>query len=422
MIKKISVSAILFFAVIAASSATETAEFNIGYRGLTWVESLSDALPADKKNEVTSYLDNQFIKILTSSGLFVVSESSREDGKREENAYENYSLFPVITVFKQVESEISGYFFDCQVALTILNNSDTEVVAEVNTEAEVNPEADADLNTESDGRASEVFYLKHIGSGENSAVAMQKSLEGIVDQFEFLLIGFEQWSDSFKVIDIYQGAVIINSGKKGGLRKGDFLHSFDPWNSGKITGDFVVEKADGDISYARILKVKKYPKAGDSLRLDDFTGFAVNGYTDYFSGEEFSGITTGFSLVWWGGLYVFHPLAGFEYFSIKNINEAFIDMLIPYGGFKIVRHIGSMTLSSLITAGAGYVSDSDLYSTVYRGWQYKGGTVKASAERRFGNRFSLFAEAGYSYWYSGDVKELTDIAGFLAGGGVSVKF
>lgn len=81
-----------------------------------------------------------------------------------------------------------------------------------------------------------------------------------------------------------------------------------------------------------------------------------------------------------------------------------------------------MTLSSMITAGAGYVSDSDLYSTEYRGWQYKGGMVKASAERRFGNRFSLFAEAGYSYWYSDDVKELSDIAGFLAGGGVSVKF
>ncbi len=421
MIKKISVSAILFFAVIATASASETSEFNIGYRGLTWDESLSDALTADKKNEVTSYLNNQFIQILTSSGLFVVSESPQEEGKREEYASGNYSLFPVITVFKEVESEISGYFFDCQITLTVRNDSDTEVETEVNPEVEVPPEVNADLNTGSDGSASEVFYLKHIGSGKNSAIAMQKSLEGIVDQFEFLLIGFEQWSDSFRVIDIYQGAVIINSGKKRGLRKGDFLHSFD-YKSGKITGDFVVEKTDGDISYARILKVKKYPKAGDPLRLDDFIGFSVNGYTDYFSGGEFSGYTSGVSLLWSGGLYVFHPLAGFEYFSIKDINDAFIDILIPYGGFKIVRHIGAMTLSSLITAGAGYVSDSDLLGTEYRGWQYKGGTVKASVERRFGNRFSVFAEAGYSYWYSDDVRELTDIAGFLAGGGVSVKF
>ncbi|MDX9800984.1 MAG: hypothetical protein RBT69_06600 [Spirochaetia bacterium] len=428
--KKILASAILFFAVIVLSSASEPAGFNIAWRGLTWDASLSNVLPVDEKNKVISYLNNQFRQILASSGISDLSAASFSDDAASEASASafKYAILPVITVFRQIESEKSGTFFSCEIKLTIQHYSGEGAGAYLGPGAVAGEGAGADAGTDSIagtdaiGNRDRVFYLKHIGSGEDSGQAMQKSLEGIVDQFEFLLVEFEEWSDSFRVIDIYQGTVIINSGKNDGLCKGDFLHSFDPWQSGKVTGDFVVEKTDTDISYARILKVKQYPKAGDPLFRDDFIGFSLTVYTDYFSGEIFSGFISGADLLWRKGLYVFHPLAGLKFLDIKDENDASIAVLIPYAGFQIVRHIGSMTFSSMLSAGAGCVSDSSLYSGKYSGWQYKGGTVKAKAERRMGRRFSVFAEAGYSYWYSSDVTELPDIAGFLAGGGVSVKF
>lgn len=335
-----------------------------------------------------SFLDTRFLAILSSSEIFtVIPVSSPAAAFQGKEAESGISVKPVPVDFRLVESEKSGYFFKCALDVIV---SDSRL-----------PEEET------------VFKIEGLGSGESSVQALSSSLDSVVRQFEYLLVNFETWSERFRIIDIYRGTAVINTGKTSGIRKGDILHSYD-YQSGKITGSFVIERSEDDISFARVLEQKKKPLPGDPLYAERFRGGNLTGYGLYFSGERFSGCSAGLLLSWSGSLYVFNPVAGFEFLSVSEESGGSYELSIPYAGFKIVRHIGLFTLYSMITAGKGYIPGG--------GWDYTGGQVRAGLSRRTYSRFLFSAEAGYAYWHSKDVSDYPDIAGFLLGAGVTVKF
>ena len=378
MLKKPLLFTVLFMISVFLSPAeSDEGLFHIVYRSLTWNAVLTQDFPAGMKNTASDYLDENFVRVLSSSGIAILNDNAAGKELR-------YSFHPEAAEFEIIESQRSGYFFNFALDIAIENYSGSE--------------------------GEKAFRLKALGSGRSADEALINSMEMIVDQFSNLVTGFEEWSESVRIVDVYQGTVIINTGKKGGLRKGGFLYSKEN------RGSYVVEKTDDGIAFARMLNSAIKPDPGDLLEAYDRFGISADIFTDFFSGDRFSGTACGASLIWTRGLYVFHPEAGVEILKLSDGSGILSDfnLVIPYAGFRIVRHINSFTLSSGISAGAGFLSGE--------GMEYSGGKVRASIEKRIKNRFAVSIAAGYSYMFPENIADNPDISGFFIGGGLGIRF
>ena len=361
------------------------------------MEDLSEAdlfLLIEQNKNISSAINKNFIDILAVSGLFTITDFSdipKEEAEKNKKMFK-YSVCPEITEFEITESETSGLFLKIKIIFTIEDNNNTQ----------------------------EEIPVSAIGWGKNRRELIANTLKNIGNQFEYVIAAFEELADNFRIIDIYQGSIVINKGKNKNIKKGDFLYSYD-YATGKKTGTFVVDRTEWDLSYARILDTKKSPETEDPLKSYKYLGVLLTTYMDYFSGDFFSGNIYGGMIIWTRGLYTVNPILGLNIYDVIDIENKKVVVLAPYAGLRIVRYINSFSLSSIITFNRGYLLESEVDGMV-PGWEYFGGTVKLEIAKRFFKHFLIHAEGGYTGLISPDHENYKEITGFFFGAGIGLKF
>ena len=414
MIKNKFISAIFLLLTFYLYSAEQDREpVSVYYSGVKWeiqsiaqeVEQKTDlseiglsvlsTLLTEEKEKISSSINKSFIGMLTASGVFNISDYSNSPGIYAERLKKrhNYSVSPKITEFNITESEASGLFLKISIIITVENYID---------------------NTEKD------FSVSAIGWGRDISALITNSLSNVTSQLEYVITGFEELADNIRIKDIYQGSIVINGGKKQGIKTGDFLYSYD-YHTGKKTGTFVVDRSEQNISYARILDTKVMPTAGDPLKAYNYLGIMLEANYNYFTGEFFTGNSRGAMIIWTRGLYTVNPVFGINRYDLAHIDGPKIVLLNPYAGFRIVRYIKTFTISSVVTLGGGYVSESEIYGLPLD-WEYFGGTVKIEVSKRIVKHLFINLEGGYTGFLSSDYGSYPDITGFVIGGGIVFKF
>ena len=406
MIKKTLISIIfLFFTFYLYSAGQHEENFFVYYKDVAWAisqqkEELSNLSTEENKN-ISAHINKNFMNMLVASGFFkVVNPSDLPEAELEKvKETAGYSVSPEITEFEFTESATSGIFLKISIIFPV--------------------EKHRKKNEKS-------ITVSAIGWGKNRSEAITNSLNSIVNQFVYVMPLFDELAENFKISDIYQGTVIVNNGKNKGIKKGDFLYSYD-YQTGKKTGHFVVERTEEGLSYARILDTKVKPKMGDPLKSDNYIGILSETYADYFLGDEFSGIAAGSMILWTRGLYDFYPFVGVTRFSIVDIADAGNNKMVfitPYLGIRIVRYIKSFSFSADISFGAGFLTESEIPVISPTGWEwnYFGGTFKAEISKRIMKHLFIHVEAGYTVWFPYDYENYPNIAGFIVGGGIGLKF
>ena len=362
--------------------------------GLSEIDFI-DLLIEENKN-ISSSINKSFIDMLDASGIFNIFDYSEslpsESNVEQVKKMHRYSICPEITEFDITESETSGLFLKLTINFTIENYiNDTR----------------KDLS------------VSAIGWGKNRRGVIANSLDKIINQFEYVVAEFEELADSFRIVDIYQGSVIINKGKNRKIKKGDFLYSYD-YQTGKKTGNFVIERADQKLSYARILDTKVEPKTEDPLKSYNYIGILSETYVNSFSGNFFSGYLRGTKIIWTRWLYTVNPIFGLNRYELTSIDGEKIVLMTPYLGLRVVRYIKSFSFSTSFTFDRGYVSETEIARTT-SGWKYYGGTVKAEISKRIMKHFFIHAEGGFSGFFSPDYDYYPEITGFVFGGGIGLK-
>lgn len=378
--------------------------FSVSYNNISFFfddEDFDEAI-AEEAIITASDLNRRFIAIMSGTEINIIFSRGKQDIFSEipevsKTIEAQYLFSPYLRQFELLESERSGFFYTIEVVITVFKYSDD--------------------GGEYGSGEEEDFSLKSIGSGSSEDEALNSAIDNIIAQFEIFLSEFEEWSDGLKIIDIYQDTIVINKGKKHGIKKGDFLRSSD-YLTGKTTGEFIVERAEDDISYVRPLWKKQEITPGDFLEEYNYFGASLGAYANYFIGETYSGFSTGAYLLWSRWIYVFHPYLGGEYLSISGGNFEKIDIYMPYVGVRMVRQIGYFTVLSSLSFGLGYVSGIGIEP----GWEYVGGLAKIGGAWRINRRFSVGIDVGYSYYHSLDYFNAPSIAGFTIGGGGEINF
>ena len=374
---------------ILGLSETDMPEIDLSKIGL------SD-LSIEERKKISSSINKSFIDMLTATGVFIISDFSDSPSKGNVERVKKthrYSVCPEITEFNITESKTSGIFLKLTINFIIEDyfGSDKKELA-----------------------------VSAIGWGKNKSEVIANSLDKIIGQFEYVIAEFEELSERFRIVDIFQGSVVINSGKKKGIKAGDFFYSYD-YHTGKKTGNFIVERAEPNLSYARILNTKVNPEVEDPLKSYNYIGILVEAYMDSFSGTFFSGHVRGTKIIWTRGLYTVNPVFGLNVYDLTDIGGNKAVLVTPYLGFRIVRYIKSFSLSSLVTIDRGYLSETEISHTS-PGWEYYGGTVKVEIAKKIMKHLYIHAEGGFSGFFSPDYDYYPEITGFVFGGGIGLKF
>ena len=356
----------------------------------------------EEHENISAFINRNFVHRLTVSGAFNVFDFSDqlgagadEDGADTEQTRKvyRYSISPKITEFNIIESETSGLFLKITIIFTLEDNRDNNVMD---------------------------FSISAIGWGQSKSAVITDVLNKIVNQFEYVIIEFEELTDRFRVLDVFQGSVVINAGRNRGIKKGDFFYSYD-YNTGKRTGDFVIERREENLAFARVLNTKTEPETADLLKPYNYIGILPKIYVNYFSGNTFSGYLTGARVLWTRGLYSVNPVLGLDIYNLADLNDSKLVLVSPYVGLRIVRYIKSFSLSSMFLFNRAYVSSSEITEAA-SGWEYFGGTAKAEIEKRIMKHFSIHMEAGYTGFFSSDHENYPEVSGFIFGAGIGLKF
>ena len=354
----------------------------------------------EEHKNVSIFINRNFVHRLTVSGAFNVFDfpdplGMDADGAGAEQARKvyRYSISPKITEFNIIESETSGLFLKISIIFTFEDNRDNN---------------------------ARDFSISAIGWGQSKSAVITDALNKIVNQFEYVIIEFEELTDRFRVLDVFQGTVVINAGRNRGIKKGDFFYSYD-YNTGKRTGNFVIERREENLAFARVLNTKVEPETADLLKGYNYIGILSKTYVNYFSGNTFSGYLAGTRVLWTRGLYSVNPALGIDIYDLADFNDNKLTLMSPYIGLRIVRYIKSFSLSSTFSLNRGYVSSSDIEG-VAPGWEYYGGTAKAEIEKRIMKHFSIHIEGGYTGFFSPDHENYPEISGFIFGAGIGLKF
>ena len=357
--------------------------------------SVLSILSKEQNEIISSSINKNFIDMFTVSGVFKISDySASQDADVEKlKKMHSYSIFPRITEFNIKETETSGLFLKISIIFSVENYLDGK---------------NKDLS------------VSAIGWGSDMKALLADTLNNVTSQMEYVITGFEEFADHFRIKDIYQGSVVINKGKKSGIKRGDFFYSYN-YHTGKKTGTFVVERAEPNLAYARVLDTKVKPTVEDPLKPYNYLGIISETYLDYFTGDFFSGYSAGTMLLWTRWLYTVNPVAGVNRYELVHIDGSKVVLINPYLGFRIVRYIKSFTLSSVVTFGRGYVLESEM-DAMALGWGYFGGTVKIEVGKRIMKHLFLHVEGGYTGFLSSDYDNYPDITGFIFGGGLGFKF
>lgn len=380
--------------------AIQQKELDLSKIGLPDLSNLSDLsvlidLSIEENKNISSSINNRFLNMLAATKVFDIHDFSdlRPDSDIDRvKKMHRYSICPEITEFEITESEESGIFLKVTIVFIIenyLNNNRREIP------------------------------VTAIGWGTNRINVIANSIDKITNQFEYVIGEFEELTDNFKIADIFQGSVVINNGKKRGIKAGDFFYSYD-YQTGKKTGNFVVERTEQNLSYARILDTKVKPQSGDPLKPYNYLGILSETYIDNFFGDFFSGYVMGTKIIWTRWLYTVNPIFGLNRYELTSIDGEKIVLMTPYLGLRVVRYIKSFSFSTSFTFDRGYVSETEIARTT-SGWKYYGGTVKAEISKRIMKHFFIHAEGGFSGFFSPDYDYYPEITGFVFGGGIGLK-
>ncbi|MCL2792919.1 MAG: hypothetical protein FWD87_07490 [Spirochaetaceae bacterium] len=351
-------------------------------------------LSIEERKNIVSFLNENFINMLTASGVFTVFDFSDYPEKDAERiGMYRYLLSPKITEFNITESETSGLFLKISINFTFEDNIN---------------------NTRRN------FSTSAIGWGNNRNRMIANALDKVINQFESVIVEFEELAERFRIIDIFQGSVVINAGRNRGIRKGDFFYTYD-YLTGEKTGNFIVENVEENLAFARILDTKVTPEVASLLRPYNYTGLLSKASVSYFTGRFFSGNVVGARVLWTKGFYTINPILGLNRYGLADANNNKVAVISPYMGLRIVRYIRSFTISSVASFDVGYVSENKIWGTT-SGWEYFGGTVKLEVSRRITDHFSIHIEGGYTGFFSPNHEYFPEITGFVFGAGVGYRF
>ncbi|MCL2294059.1 MAG: hypothetical protein FWC36_04250 [Spirochaetes bacterium] len=391
--KKKIVSAVIFL-LLAFNLYSEEQQAE-GYSGND--AEIYQQLTLEEKREIALIINRNFADALAASGFFLVDFAVHylEAAEEAERMY-GYSISSEIAQFDIIESETSGFFSNISIVFTLENRNNNSV---------------RNLN------------VSAIGWGRDRGEAISSGLKKITNQFRYAVALFEELAGAFRIADIYHGTVVVNAGRNRGIRRGDFLYSYDH-RTGRRTGNFVVERSEDNLSFAKILNTRVRPRTGDVLKSYNYWGIITKPYVNYFFSADFSGFLAGNMVIWTRGLFGYNPVFGFNKLNLTDTRDSSLTLISPYFGFRVVRYISSFSLSAIAALNFAYLLESDIQE-VSSGWEYFGGTVKLDVGKRITKHFSIHLEGGFLGMFVINHRnnpDLWDIMGFTVGAGVGLKF
>ena len=272
------------------------------------------------------------------------------------------------------------------------------------------------------------FSIDTYGSGETQQDATREAAEAITSQLEFKLRSIEEFKLKSGVVEVLNGGnVIIELGSGMGLKKGDEFSILGTTvlASGHIiqnnTGLIVISDVKKDVSFGRVLYSNTPLIAGAQLAEIPRTGMDTSVYGRMFMDNNgISGGALGVKAVFARGFYDMRPYFGLEI----PVVDGTLNNLWPglpasvYLGGEMIWYIKRLQIEPSIALGAtGLVPVNDNEQFIL---SHIGGTAGLAFNWMFSDSMRIYAEGGYSYWYTW-LTNLNAYGGIFAGLGVTFK-
>ncbi len=279
------------------------------------------------------------------------------------------------------------------------------------------------------------FLVDTYGNGDSQREAAQEASSSIATQLDYEIRSIEEFRLKTGILEVMPGGrVIIELGSDMGIMKGDEFSVINPrqLSSGhtvnEVSGLVVVSEVQPEVSYGRLLYGGKSVFPGDQLteipRFGADASVYVRGMFDIIGDVEFSGAAVGVRTSASRGFYGLRPVVGLEVpVGVGTANNYWPGLpLSVYGGGEFMWYFGRLQIEPNISLGAtGLVpiqDDEQFYLT------HVGGTMGLAVNWMVSDNMRIFAEGGYTYWFSLVPDILTQVqsfGGIFGGLGVTFK-
>ncbi|MBI9107631.1 MAG: hypothetical protein JEZ04_12865 [Spirochaetales bacterium] len=276
------------------------------------------------------------------------------------------------------------------------------------------------------------FTIGTYGSGETLEEAARNAADAVSAQLDFELRCIEEFQLKSGILEVMSGGrVILELGSNMGLVVGDEfqLVTSRVLSSGGTVKDknglLVVTDVRQELSYALVVYSDEPVYSGDQLSEVPRLGCDVSVYAHgFFDLTGLSGGTVGVRSVLSRGFWDLRPLFGIEVPLLTGtLNSLWPGLpLTVYGGGELLWYIGRFQIEPSIALGATGlipIAETDEFLMTHIG-----GSVALTLNWMFSDNMRLFAEGGYSYWFSIAPKALTSVSefgGIFGGLGVTFK-
>lgn len=279
---------------------------------------------------------------------------------------------------------------------------------------------------------SEQFLIETYGSGETRLEAAVAAVEAIEAQLGFEIRNIEEFQLKSGIIEVMDGGtVILDLGSDDGLKTGDEFSVMRPAplsgdeNPLDETGLLVLTNVKENLSYALTVYSDRPLFPGVQLKEISRFGVDVSAYgRGFITADGVAEGVAGMKTVFAGGFWDFRPFAGIEVPVVTGLLDGQwpgFPMTI-YGGAELMWYFGRLQIEPAIGLGfTGLIPTADDESFAFT---HIGGTASLTVNWMLLDNIRIFAEGGYSYWYSvasSDLTSVTNYGGIFAGLGVTFK-
>ena len=267
------------------------------------------------------------------------------------------------------------------------------------------------------------FAVNAYGQGETEVEAADAAVRAAAVQLGFELRKIEEFVLKSSVIEVLgNGEVIIGLGRESGIVCGDEL-AFEVGKDG-AGGLIVINRSEEDLSYGTVISRSDDVVPGARVDLVPRFGADLSPYARAFFDE--SGISpgcAGLRFVPVKGFYDLRPVAGIEVPLVAD----FIGGQWPgfpvsvYAGFELFWILGRLQIEPAFVFGL--TSLVPIRAAEQFRISHAGGTAALTFNWMLFENLRIFAEGGYSYWYSTAASELPEVKAFGGiFGGIGVTF